>query len=208
MKLYSTPLSHFSRKVRAVADFYELDIEYVDVGNVADAGKEKYAGNPLMGVPVLTGDELWLVDSDNIISFLVRKYDSLDRLKVQSTRIEDLNIRAILNGLMASEVRLILGKRTGIPIDEFQFFDKAKQSIIESLRWLEARADVFDADNISINEIHLVCAFEHLKYYEFVDLSEFSRLSALTDATGSRAFIAKSSPFYLKPKMTKSSTAK
>lgn len=101
---------------------------------------------------------------------------------------------------MASEVRLILGKRTGIPIDEFHFVNKAKQSIVESLRWLDARAEVFDPEKISINEIHLVCAFEHLKYFEFVDLSEFSRLSSLTGAIGSRAFILKSSPFRLKPK--------
>ncbi len=200
MKLYSTPLSHFSRKVRAVADFYELDIEYIDVGNVAEIGIEKYAGNPLMGVPVLEGENLWLVDSDHIIAYLARMYDSADRLRVHSTKMDDLNIRAVLNGLMSSEVRIILGKRSGIPIDEFRFFDKAKQSIAESLKWLEARAERFDPKNISMNEIHLVCALDHLRYLELVDLKPFPKLLDLSEAIGAHPAILRSSPFVLKPK--------
>lgn len=200
MKLYSTPLSHFSRKVRIIADLLNLKMDYQDIGNVAEIGIEKFAGNPLMGVPVLIDNDVWMIDSDNITSHLVRKYDHLDTYKVLSTNINDLNIRAVLNGIMSNEVRLIMGKRTGIAIDEYPYFQKAKLSIMESLKWIEDRLQLFQSEQLLFNQIHLVCAVDHLDYFGLVDISGFQEILKLVKAINTDSRIFKSHLTILKPK--------
>ncbi len=103
----------FYPKVRILLDQYEVPYDLVDVGNVAAKDLDKFAGNPLQKIPVLIDGSTWLVDSDHIASYLVRKLDPGDRFGVDVTDVTRLNVRAILNGLMLDEVKLILGARTG-----------------------------------------------------------------------------------------------
>lgn len=200
MKLFCTPLSHFSRKVRIVADFYNLDLEYIDVGAVTQIGADNFAGNPLMGVPVLQDDEGIILDSDYIISYLVNRYDPSDQLGFHTKSRLDLNIRAVLNGLMSNHVKLVIGKRTGLPTESALYFQKAKQSIEESLRWLERKIN-FDSDKkISFQEIHFISAVSHIKYFETINLNEFKKIREMEGALSLIPFIQKSDPFILKPK--------
>lgn len=125
MKLYFTPRSHFARKVRILLELYAIDYEQVDIGNVADSDKKNFNDNPLMKVPVLLDGEQSIIDSDNIAQYIVKKYDKSDRYEVFTESIFDLNARAILNGIMSEEVKVILAERTYVPIEQYPFFDKA-----------------------------------------------------------------------------------
>lgn len=77
MQLFATPLSHFSRKVRLLLDHYDIEYEFVDVGNVANAELSVFDGNPLMRVPVLKDGALWLIESDHIEFHLVCMWEHL-----------------------------------------------------------------------------------------------------------------------------------
>lgn len=199
MKLYLTPLSHFARKVRIVAEYYSLNIEYVDVGTVTDIGIDKYADNPLMAVPVLTDNESWLIESDNIVSYLIEKNDPSDILKFKTKDIETLNMRAVLNGIMSNEVKIIQGKRSGIPIENYVYFKKAKASIEASLDWVEHRADRFDIEKLNFENIHLVCAIEHIEYFQTMEMDRYHKIKRLVQEIGDHAIVKLSNPFLLKP---------
>ena len=72
IKLFGTPLSHFSRKVRILMDLYSISYDFVDVGNVAEVDKSVFGNNPLMKVPVLVDENEWVLNSDHIATYVVR----------------------------------------------------------------------------------------------------------------------------------------
>lgn len=200
MKLYCTPLSHFSRKVRLVFDFYSQPYEAVDVGNVAEGDRHKFADNPLMSVPVLVDGETWLLESDHIALYLADKFDPQDKLKIGTRDVFDLNVRGLLNGLMANEVKVILAKRMNVPVHEYEYFQKAIRSIEDSFAWLEKEAHRFEGASPKYKEFHFVSAWDHLVYYDFLNLSPFPNLRALAERISQDPKVKKSSPFVLKPK--------
>ena len=193
VQLYMTPLSHFSRKVRVLLDLYALPYEAIDVGNVAGAEPGAFKDNPLMKVPVLVDGEAWILDSDHIARYLVRKADPSDRYGVCTEALFDLNARAVMNGVMSEEVKLILARRTGVPVEAYAFFAKAVRSIEHGLRWPEAHAARFEADGLTYREIHLVCLWEHLAHYKIVPL-HYERLAEVVARVSRSAIVARSSP--------------
>lgn len=194
MQLYATPLSHFSRKVRLLLDHYGLDYTFVDIGQVAEANTAMFAGNPVMKVPVLRDGETWLIESDHIAAYLARTYDPADRFRVLTTDANTLNMRAVLNGIMAEEVKLILAERTGLDTRPHAFFAKARSAVQNGLRWLNDRGDAFNIAQPGYLEFHLVCLWDHLEHYSLVALHEYSRLKAAVTAINHNETVKMSSP--------------
>lgn len=199
MQLFATPLSHFSRKVRLLLDHYELDYEFIDVGNVANANVDLFQGNPLMKVPVLRDAALWLIESDHIAAYLARKYDPEDQYQVLTTAPAALNTRAVLNGIMADEVKIILAERTGLGTKDHAFFQKARASIENSLRWLEDHAGNFNPRRAGYLEFHLACMWEHLQYYALVQ-PDHPALGSIVMELQAQDRIRRTAPQVLKPK--------
>ncbi|MBL4660719.1 MAG: glutathione S-transferase family protein [Alcanivoracaceae bacterium] len=170
MKLYYTPKSHFSRKVLILINAWGIDIQLIDVGNVATSSMDTFGGNPLMKVPTLVEDKLWIIDSDHIAQYLVRKYDLQDSFAVLTTDIHTLNARAILNGIMSAEVEILLARRTGIDTNLYPRFDKIIETISTGLDWLEHNVAVF-ATSPTYLCFHLACMWDHLSLYKTVDLN-------------------------------------
>jgi glutathione S-transferase len=200
MKLYLTPLSHFARKVRIIIKFYQLECQYIDIGRVTETSLSVFAGNPLLTVPVLTDEESMIIESDNIISYLLKKFDLEDKLKFKTDDVEKMNIRAILNGIMSNEVKLIQGKRSGIAIQDYAYFTKAKLSLDESLNWIELQADKFTLPELTFDSILLVCAIEHIKYFETTSLEKYKQINRIVDQMALNPLLQKTNPFVLKPK--------
>ncbi len=171
MKLYGTPLSHFTRKVRILLDLYSTEYEFIDIGNVAQNNEEAFQNNPLMKVPVLVDGDNKVFDSDNIAMYLVRKIDQSDKYNVLTREVMDLNIRAIINGAMLEEVKVILARRTSVPTDQYTFFKKSLDSISKSLVWLESHATSFTPQEPTYREFHLLCLWDHLNHYKLVPLN-------------------------------------
>lgn len=199
MKLYYTPLSHFSRKVRLFLEYYQLDCEYVDIGSVTQTELQKFAANPLLAVPVLEDEDVWVIDSQNIIYYILEKFRLPDDLKFSSKKIHDLNFRAIVDGIMSNEVKIIQGTRSGIQIYDFNYFKKAKISIEESLKWLEQRMYQFNTEQLTFDLIVLVCALEHIEYFQTISLEKFPKLKQVVSNVSQNPLLHKTSPFVLKP---------
>lgn len=199
MKLYATKLSHFSRKVRLLLDHYGLDYEFIDIGNVAGADTEIFNGNPLMSVPVLKDEDLWLIESDNIAAYISHKHDPGDTYNVLTDCSDTLNARSVLNGVMSNEVKIILAERTGIDTEPLDYFQKARSVITNGLSWLEERTDIFSVERPGYIEFHLISLWDHLSYYEIVELT-YPGLGAIAEELGKRDIIESSAPHVLKPK--------
>ena len=170
MKLFATPKSHFSRKVRLLLDHMDLKYELVDVGNVAKGAPAKFSGNPAMSVPVLEDGQVWLIESDHIAAYLARTYGGDDPYQVLTDDTDILNARAVMNGIMGNEVKLVLSARTGLDPGPHAYFQKAKSAIGQGLAWLESRTDLFQDDALTYAQFHFLSMWDHLVLYDLVAL--------------------------------------
>ena len=180
MKLIGTPRSHFTRKVRLLLDHLEQPYHFVDVADVTLKDKDIFASNPVLSVPVLEDGEVWLIESDHITRYIAQKFDTEDRFRTLRDDPIHLNFRAVLNGAMDNEVKLVLSKRMGLDPQGIAYFDKARATLDECLSWLEVRRDHFDMTSPGDLEFHLVCLWQHLRYFSRLDLPdlEIGRMSA------------------------------
>lgn len=199
MRLFATPLSHFSRKVRLLLDHHGLAYHVVDIGNVA-SNAEQFNGNPLMKVPVLVDDDVWLIDSDHIAAHIVRTHAADDRYRVLTTESRALNARAVLNGVMENEVKVLLAERTGLETTPHAYFRKARAAIEKGLAWLDGQADIFSPEAPGYLDFHLVCALDHLAYYETVSLKGYTALARIVDAVSASQTVRQTAPDVLKPR--------
>jgi len=192
MKLYYTPRSHFSRKVRILLNAWNVSAELIDIGNVGDSNRELFGPNPLMKVPALVDGHLTVLDSDHIAAYLTRKFDPEDSFGVLTSDVELLNMRAVLNGAMAAEVEIILSRRSGMDTSAHRRFDKIFDSIRSGLEWVEDRA-LLIPQQPSYLGFHLVCLWEHLIVYKVLDLS-YPNLQPHVDRLASLPFVAATRP--------------
>lgn len=192
MQLYYTPTSHFARKLRILAKALALPMEFIDVGNVADNKADLFGPNPLMKVPSLVDGEQIVFESDHIAQYLVRHYAAEDRYRVLTDDVKVLNARAVMNGVMAGEVELLLAARTGLDTANLPRFIKIRQSMLASLSWLEQHVEIFkNADDYSA--FHLVCMWDHLVFYKSLPL-DFPVLEACVNRISALDYIAASAP--------------
>lgn len=188
-KLYATPRSHFSRKVRILLAALNLEVDLIDIGNVAKIAQDGFGANPLMKVPTLVDGQHLVFDSDHIAQYIVRQYDPKDRFDVFTSDLQRLNARAVMNGIMAAEVELILAARSGIDIqakDNLRY-DKIRAAIVSGLTWLEDHAHCFPAQPCYLG-FHLVAMGDHLAWYKLVPLA-YPKLQAHINALSSLAYI-------------------
>lgn len=161
MQLLYTPRSHFSRKVRIIAAAIGVELQLIDVGNVANLSGNQLERNPLMKVPTLIHDNQSVFDSDVISAYLVRLHDPADRLGVLRPSVDEQNARTVMNGVMAAEVELLLATRTGMNVFASSRFDKFRRTILAGLQWLERNEP--SCFQTPCNHFHLVCLWQHLQ---------------------------------------------
>ena len=192
MQLHYTPRSHFSRKVRILLGALGLEARLIDAGNAGGADSEAFGPNPLMKVPTLVDGDRTIFDSDHIAQYLVVRHDPGDRFDVLTREPDALNARAVMNGVMATEVELILAERDGIDTRAGARFDKMRHAIDAGLAWLEHRADAFPAQPCYL-VFHLTAMWEHLALYDLRPL-HYPRLHAIVARTRSLPYVAASRP--------------
>lgn len=192
MQLFYTPRSHFSRKVRMLLGGLDLRADLVDAGNVAESNPQLFGANPLMKVPTLVDGDCTILDSDHIAQYLVRTYDPTDRFRVGTTDVDELNTRAVMNGIMATEVELILAARTGLDTHAHRRFDKMRSAIVAGLGWLEQRGKVFPMEPTYLG-FHLAAMWDHLELYGVCDL-DFPNLRAAATRWNALPYIAATKP--------------
>ncbi|GJM06123.1 MAG: hypothetical protein DHS20C09_21190 [marine bacterium B5-7] len=192
MKLYYTPKSHFARKNRILIDALSLDVDLVDAGNVADSSPEIFAHNPMMKVPTLVDGDQLIFESDHIAAYLVRNFAAGDTFQVLTTDSDQLNVKAVLNGVMTAEVELIMAERTGINTQKYPRFDKFRTTVTQGLDWLEKHAELLTGQPTYAG-FHLVCLWDHLVLYEMFPLN-YPQLQSHVKALSKLRYVAQSSP--------------
>jgi glutathione S-transferase len=195
LQLIGTPLSHFTRKVRIVLAELGVDFELVRTPGVLAPSPDAYGGNPLMRVPALRDGDLTLIDSDHIARYLVHKHDPGDRLGVCSLAADDLNRLALVNGIMANEVVLILAKRGGLADPEaVAYFRKLATALDQALARLDHDV-VIDAPGFDYGDIALICMWQHIQHYQLrADLDRHARIAARVARCADRPSVASTTP--------------
>lgn len=191
LQLIHTPRSHFARKVRLLLAALDVDVELVDAVNAAEANPERFGPNPLLKVPTLLDGDRPVFESDHIAMHVVRTRDPGDRFDVLTTDVDVLNARAVLNGVMALEVELILGARSGLDTAQPRF-TKMREAIERSLAWVEAHAAVFERPPSYLG-FHLLAMRDHIALYDLVPL-RYPQLQAHADAISRQPYSAASRP--------------
>lgn len=204
MKLYGTKPSHFTRKNRVVFHELELDYEFVELSELLEVGKEKFAGNPLHMFPVLETKDNWLVESDRISEFLIEKFGSGTPLSQfmpedRFSKIELWNFQSIINGVMESAVHRIRAQRSGITnIDQYPFFRQEREALISGLDWLNSNLDgvtSFSFSGFCYLDISLLCLLEWAIFREQIeDLAEYKNLMAFQAQHQDRASLRSTHP--------------
>lgn len=205
VKLVATPLSHFARKSRILLDLYKVPYDFVEiVGNIAFTKTPlEVAGNPLMKIPVLHHGDEWIIESDHISSYIVSLCDKSDKYRVNSQVVFDLNAKAMLNGIMDEELRVIVGARHGVPVKEYEYFNKSVRRVDHGLKWLEDNHAKFNAKSPTYKEFHLISCWDHLDYYNFVpNMSKlFPHLNDIVhEVSDALPDIKKTAPLVMVPK--------
>lgn len=193
MQLFFTPRSHFSRKVRLLLAGLNIDVELIHVGDPASTDAAVFGGNPLLSVPMLKDGDASVFDSDGICEYLVRRYDPSDSFGVLRHDLDALNARAVMNGIMAAHVELVLAARSGLAVTYQPRLAKKRELIRNCLEWLDDNANLFSAmpDFLSF---HLISLWDHLALFNFVPLNSFNSLVAHIEHLNTFTFIVDSQP--------------
>jgi glutathione S-transferase len=117
MKLYSHPLSLNCYKVRLLLSFLDQEYDYENVDLVNDRHKsdEFLALHPLGQVPVLVDGDFSVWDSQAILVYLARKFDSetwlplTAKISAQITSWLSFAAKELTIGLAAARVHHLLG---------------------------------------------------------------------------------------------------
>lgn len=198
IRLYGTPLSHFTRKVRIVLMELELNFEFINVGNVGDNSPQIFSNNPLMRVPIFEDQSHKVFESDNIAFYIATTYDPQDRFRICNNDPLTLNTLAVISGVMEAEVRLILAQRGGMKnIYQHHFFQKSKNVIINGLKWLSQQNKLLDQENLYYEQISCVCMWDHLQCYQLVDLTPYEPLHKLSEKWNKRNSFITTNPVML-----------
>lgn len=203
MRLYGTPPSHFTRKVRVVLQELKVPYEFVVLGNLLEVGEEKFAGNPLHLFPVLDAGDQRLFESSLICEYLIEKFGQGNELSAYcpapENKIRDLQRMAVMNGAMSAGVSLVRAKRSGIENgDNFAFFRQEKEALAAALRWLEKdlgnRASYYPG-RLTMVDITLQCLLEWAAYREMgPPVSKFPHLASFMNGFSSRPSFAGTHP--------------
>jgi len=170
--LYLTPLSHFSRKCRIVLREIGLACEESYVPNLLSADPADFGGNPILRVPVLRDGPHWVIESDQIVRYLLESYDhGRDRFAFFSMSTAQRNALSIVSAIMGAEVELILSKRSGLAEHAGGiYFSRYREVIGHGLAWLERNAAaIWPEVEFSYLDIALLCMWDHLRYNRLHD---------------------------------------
>lgn len=206
LKLISTPLSHFGRKPRILLDLYKVPYQFIDVGNAALTKSPTEIGdNPLMKVPVLEHGKTWLIESDHISGYIVDHFDPMktDPYQVWSRNMFDLNARAMMNGMMTDEVKVIAAGRHQVPIKNYSYFNKCFESVKLGMKWLETHHEEMakTVKTPTYRDFHLICLWEHLAYVDFIPLQSYPHLQDIVKRVNEACpTLHQSAPHTVKPK--------
>jgi glutathione S-transferase len=186
MRIYGTPPSHFTRKVRVLLQELGVPFEFVVLDKLLETGAEKFADNPLHMFPVLEHEGRRLIESDLICEYLIERFGANKPISTflpsETNAVADRQRLAIINGAMSAGVTLIRAKRSGLERwDDYPYFRQELAAIDAALLWLDkdlgGRTSYYPG-KFTMLEITLACLVEWAVFREFIkDFSRYPNLA-------------------------------
>ena len=196
--LYLTPLSHFSRKVRIVLREIDLVCEESWVPDLLSADPADFGGNPILRVPVLRDGPAWIVESDQIVRYVLETYaKGTNRLAFFSMNAAQRNALSIISAIMGAEVELILSRRSGLVTEGAGlYFRRFREVIAHGMDWLERNAAaIWPEAEFSYLDIALICMWDHLGHIRLRDeTGSWPWIEAQAKRHASRPSVAATAP--------------
>jgi glutathione S-transferase len=114
---------------------------------------------------------------------------------VKSEEVDDLNRTAVMNGIMANGVTVILAKRGGLEdVENVVYFAKIFGAIEAGLRWLNERTTT-DTGGFDWRDISLVCMWQHIEHYKLIpNLDRYANIAARVKRFADRPSVAATAP--------------
>ena len=184
--------SHYTRLVRMLALELGLSPRHVPIFDLLSDDPAIYGGNPALKLPNLRvdGEEIW--GSHNACRRLARLVDGGDARVFWPEQAREaglMNAHEIVAHAMSVEVEVVihevLAKRPEDAVSR-----KRRQSLLNSLDWLDAHLDAIRAalpgNRIAFIELQLFCLIEFLAFRYPLDMSQRPRLQAFVAEFGAR----------------------
>jgi len=193
MLLYGRSSSHFTRIPRIFAAEANVAIDFILIRDLMSENPEDYGGHPAMKMPTLhTEAGIWFGSLP-----ISRELVACSESGLHIVWPEDLhrpvasNAQELVLTAMSSEVGLIMGKATGVPVDN-NHQAKMRASLLGAMEWLELNADRAIATlaperDLSFLEVSLFCLLEHLEFREVLTLDIYPDLRAFAQGFASRS---------------------
>jgi glutathione S-transferase len=203
MKLYGTPPSHFTRKVRVLLKELGIPFEFISFRDLMAVGSDHFANNPLHKFPILEDQGARYIESDLICEYLLMRYGRglpLTLLPDEGDPFVHRQRLAIMNGGMAAGVTILRARRSGVKdLENFAFFRQEEASLRESLAWINEdfgqREAYGNYGRLSLLDITLICFVEWAVFREFLpNLNDYPNLARFAAKLKDRPSFAETHP--------------
>jgi len=184
--------SHFTRVLRMFAAELQVEYRFQTVADLQARDPGSYGGNPALTVPSLhTSEGAWFGS--------LSACRQLARLASEKPAIvwpEHLVVARLANAqelvlqAMATDVTLLMSTH-GTGPDGTDYLDKLRQSLDNTLAWLEDNArQIFwalpESRDISYLEVTLFCLLTHLEFRNVRSIDGYVQLNEFTERFGRR----------------------
>jgi len=200
MKLYCSPTSPYSRKVRVALEELQLteQVEEIIVDPFSSSAPPEFlAANPLSKIPTLiTTRGQSLPDSGLILDYLQSKYHGLAPLRKNSARWPVLRRARLADGIIDAAVAIVLEKRRPESIVFTSFIDRQASAIRRAIQQLQVEADLLRREQPGVAEITAGVALAYLDFrLPWIEWrKEHHALAAWFEAFAQRPSMLKTAP--------------
>lgn len=174
MKLFGTPTSPYTRKIRILTAAAKLDVEMVDTRTEAGAAA-LIATSPLGKVPVVEIDGAVIPDSAVITGWLWSHHG--EALRAAGFRVDPLDIddriqSTFVDGALDAAINRFYLRRDGF--DDRAYVARQGDRVDQTLAWLEGRI-IFDRP-VTAARLDLGIALDWMVFRQVVDLARYPQM--------------------------------
>jgi glutathione S-transferase len=180
VKLYGTPTSPYTRKVRILAAAAKLDFEMIDTRTDAGAAALLVASS-LGKVPIIEVDGKVIPDSGVISGWLWAHHGEALRaagFELDPADLDDHITTVIVEGALDAAINRFYLRRDGF--EDRAYVARQRDRVEATLGWLDGRI-TFDRP-LTTARLTLGCALDWMVLRQVVDLARFPQLAAFRDA--------------------------
>jgi glutathione S-transferase len=194
LTLFGTQTSPYVRRIRIMLDEMGLAATFVDT-TTDDGQRALRKVSPIWKVPTLTIDDDVVLDSRQIASELLARFDS-GPLRGRGDAREK-NIVTVVDGALDTAIKRFYLEKDGVDLSGSAFAQKEEERVRACAAWLDARCQggVLDGlEGFGRAEIALLTTIEWFRFRNTYAVDEHANLVAFHAAHEGRESLRKTAP--------------